>query len=200
MVQPGPDPDNYPPIDPDEPMPDDPVTSMREIYRWYHDRLLGPASDHNDIDVMSAAELQVSFVNLAETLTHATRQAEMQLAASEAGPTASVSDRLVFRMKATARDLAAIAAKQGAGTPLTAREIAILRKAWEIGTDEVVLQPTVALDGDVIFRVDSRYSTEAKRMLFELHDQSVSVAMRTWKDVVGAAVDLMTNLFKRAAA
>lgn len=24
MVQPGPDPDNYPPIDPDEPVPDDP--------------------------------------------------------------------------------------------------------------------------------------------------------------------------------
>ena len=115
-------------------------------------------------------------------------------------PTSSVSDRLVFRMKATARDLAAIAANLETGTPLAAREIAILRKAWEIGTDEVVLQTTVALDGDVIFRVDSRYSTEAKRMLFELHDQSVSVAMRTWKDVVGAAIDLMTNLFKRATA
>jgi hypothetical protein len=25
MVQPGPDPDNYPPIDPDEPVPDDPA-------------------------------------------------------------------------------------------------------------------------------------------------------------------------------
>jgi hypothetical protein len=94
-----------------EPMPTDPVMSMREIYGWYHDRLLGPASGHIAIDAMTAADLHTAFLTLCESLTAATRQEDVQLAGSEGG-----------------------------------------------------------------------------------------AEQRTWKDVVGAAVDLLTNLFKKAKA
>jgi hypothetical protein len=111
-------------------------------------------------------------------------------------PVEAASQRLVLRMRATARDLAQIAAHVGAGTELTASERSVLRKAWEIGTDEVIMQTTISVDGDVVFRADSRYTSEAHQALFDLHDRSCASAMRTWKDVVGAAIDLVKGLLK----
>ena len=99
-------------------------------------------------------------------------------------------------MRATSRDLAQIAAHLAAGTELTPSERSVLRKAWEIGTDEVIMQTTISVDGDVVFRADSRYTSEAHQALFDLHDRSCASAMRTWKDVVGAAIDLVKGMLK----
>jgi hypothetical protein len=188
-----------------EPMPTDPVVAMRQIYRWYHDRLLGePGSDTDTaIDTLDAAGLATAFAELAAGLRADSRDARRALsglAPSDAPPqrvaALAASDRLVLRMRATARDLAPIAAHHAAGTDLTPSERAVLRKAWEIGTDEVIMQTTISLDGDVVFRADGRYTTEAHQALFDLHDRSCASAMRTWKDVVGAAIDLVKGMLK----
>jgi hypothetical protein len=188
-----------------EPMPADPVAAMRQVYRWYFDRLLGePGSEaDNQIGSMNAAMLATAFSELADGLRADSRDARRTLAGfappqgpAGASPVVAASQRLVLRMRATSRDLAQIAAHLAAGTELTPSERSVLRKAWEIGTDEVIMQTTISVDGDVVFRADSRYTSEAHQALFDLHDRSCASAMRTWKDVVGAAIDLVKGMLK----
>jgi hypothetical protein len=188
-----------------EPMPADPVVAMRQVYRWYFDRLLGePGSDaDNRISTLDAAALATAFGELADGLRADSRDARRTLAGfappqgpAGATPVAAASQRLVLRMRATSRDLALIATQRAAGTELTPSEVSVLRKAWEIGTDEVIMQTTISVDGDVVFRADSRYTSDAHQALFDLHDRSCASAMRTWKDVVGAAIDLVKGMLK----
>ena len=183
-----------------EPMPDDPVRAMRQIYRLYYDRLLGvPGADTDTrIASMGAADLETEFTQLAQGLKSTSHETRRALAGLAPPPVNAPSARLVLRIRETALLLAGLAANVNRNIALTPHDKAALRKAWEIGTDEVVLQTTIALDGDVVLRADSRYSTEAQQALFALHDQSCATAMRTWKDVVGAAIDLITGLLKKA--
>ena len=162
------------------------------------------------ISEYTAARLHSGFNDLARELEPYTTLADVR--AAESVPTAvapvdsaaarvqtafDVTERLLYRMRSTSLELAKIAAKRDKAEELDARDLAILRKAWEIGVDEIILQTTVGLDGDVVTRVDSRFVDETRKPLHGLHDQSVSAAMRTWKDVVGAAVDLINKLFAK---
>ncbi len=197
-------------------MPDDPTDTLREVYRWYHNKLsLENAAAKVDegvaISEYTAARLHRGFNELARDLEPFTTMADVR--AAESVPTAVVPDadsvaarvqtaldvteRLLYRMRSTSLELAKIADKRAKAEELDARDLAILRKAWEIGVDEIILQTTVGLDGDVVTRVDSRFVDETRKPLHGLHDQSVSAAMRTWKDVVGAAIDLINKLFAK---
>ena len=198
-----------------EPVPDDPIVTLREVYRWYYNKLsLEENADKikkgDEIRAYAPAQLKSGFEELAGDLEFYTKRTDIREAESIPAVTppeelpaaeriveaiAGVTDRLEYRMQSTSILLAKIADKLAKPEALDARDLAVLRKAWEIGVDEVIMQTTIALDGDVVTRVDSRFCDDASMPLYGLHDEGVSAAMRTWKDVVGAAIDLMRKLF-----
>ena len=198
-----------------EPVPDDPIVTLREVYRWYYNKLsLEDEADKvkkgNEIRAYTPTQLKDGFDRLAHDLEFFTKRTDIREAESTPAVTqpeerpaaeriveaiAGVTDRMEYRMQSTSIALAKIAGKRANAEDLDARDLAVLRKAWEIGIDEVVMQTTIALDGDVVTRVDSRFCDDASKPLYGLHDEGVSAAMRTWKDVVGAAIDLMRKLF-----
>lgn len=69
--------------------------------------------------------------------------------------------------------------------PLTDRQRMVLRKAWEIGTEEVVLQTSVTLDGDVISRIRPDFATPERRGFLEAHQRGVDTSIAFWKALVG---------------
>ena len=79
--------------------------------------------------------------------------------------------------------------------PLTDRQRLVLRKAWEIGTEEVVLQTSVTLDGDVVSRIRSDYASPEKRGFIEAHQRGVDTSIAFWKALVG----VVRSMFGRAA-
>jgi hypothetical protein len=198
-----------------EPVPDDPTVTLREVYRWYFNKLsredeADKMKMGDEISAYTPAQLKSGFESLAHALEPYTKRTDVYEAESIPAATppeelpaaeriveaiAGVTDRMEYRMQSTSIALAKIAGKRANAEDLDARDLAILRKAWEIGVDEVIMQTTIALDGDVVTRVDSRFCDDASKPLYGLHDEGVSAAMRTWKDVVGAAIDLMRKLF-----
>lgn len=69
--------------------------------------------------------------------------------------------------------------------PLTDQQRMVLRKAWEIGTEEVVLQTSVTLDGDVVSRIRPDFATPEKRGFLEAHQRGVDTSITFWKALVG---------------
>ena len=60
-------------------------------------------------------------------------------------------------------------------------EITLVRKIWDIGVEQVVMQSTVSLTGDVINRVQSQSGPEDVTALLEFHREGIVAAGRMWK-------------------
>lgn len=68
-----------------------------------------------------------------------------------------------------------------------------LRKIWELGTNEVVFQTVLQLDGDIVNRVaPSRVSDHQMAVLREMHDGATALSFRYWR----AIFDLLTALVR----
>lgn len=75
--------------------------------------------------------------------------------------------------------------------------IAILvRKAWEIGTETVLFQSVIQIDGDVVTRLSPQIGSADRAFLSELHKGSVQTSMARWQ----AMFDLVCSLVNQAAA
>lgn len=77
------------------------------------------------------------------------------------------------------------------------REISAIQKIWEIGTDNIVLQTTISIGGDVLTRIHADYTTPAAQSLWQLHQQSVDASSSSWKDLIDSAVALFSQLFSK---
>lgn len=65
----------------------------------------------------------------------------------------------------------------------------VLKKAWEVGTEDIVMQTTIYLDGDVITRVRPDHATNAA--ILDAHRRAVETSIAFW----GGLVDVVRSLF-----
>lgn len=63
---------------------------------------------------------------------------------------------------------------------LNAGEITPIRKAWELGLEQVVVQSVIHLDGDVITRISETAIARDPTPLLQVHNNSVSQALNYW--------------------
>ena len=81
--------------------------------------------------------------------------------------------------------------------------LVLVRKVWDIGTETVLMQTSVQVDGDVVLRV-SPVLAEAKRKFFaDLHAGCVQTGLSQWQGLFHLLGDLLGELGKaifRAAA
>ena len=74
--------------------------------------------------------------------------------------------------------------------------IAILvRKAWDIGTETVLFQSVIQIDGDVVTRSSPLIGSAERAFLAELHKNAVQTALARWQ----AMFDLVCSLAGQAA-
>lgn len=72
-----------------------------------------------------------------------------------------------------------------AALDLPARDMARVRKIWEIGVEEVVAQTVIHLDGDVVLRIQPDYAHPDKREVMQLHNTAVQTAVGFWQTLIG---------------
>ena len=78
--------------------------------------------------------------------------------------------------------------------PLTADELVLIRKIWEIGVEEIALQTVIQMDGDIVTRVHPRFATQQYEVLHRIHNQSVSVSLSMWKELIGVVKDFFASI------
>jgi hypothetical protein len=86
--------------------------------------------------------------------------------------------------------------------PMTTRDLLIVRKIWEVGTEEIVAQTVVTLDGDVTSRLGRRLTDaagitgEARTLVMALHDRSLDTAMGNWHALARAAASVVSGIVR----
>ena len=80
-------------------------------------------------------------------------------------------------------------------TSAAPNQLALIRKAWDIGTDRIVLQTVVQLDGDVIFRASPGIS-ETHAELLDAHRSVTQVGLGHWHKLFNLVLRLLGNAFE----
>ena len=78
-------------------------------------------------------------------------------------------------------------------------EMVLVRKIWDIGVEEVVMQSTVSLSGDVINRIQSGLPPQEATELLEFHREGIVSGTRMWKLIAETLVS-MTGGFAKLIA
>ena len=72
--------------------------------------------------------------------------------------------------------------------------ILLVRKAWDIGLEQVLLQTVMQVDGDVLLRVAPGLDKDKRAFYAELHRSTVETGIRQWRSLF----DLVASLIEGA--
>lgn len=77
---------------------------------------------------------------------------------------------------------------------LTADEIVVLHKAWDLDLEQIALQTVIHLDGDVMHRVSPRCTNGGAAPLLSAHDAALRTSITYWKTLVEIVGDFLGGL------
>ncbi len=79
---------------------------------------------------------------------------------------------------------------QDADLGMAIGDLILLRKMWEVGTEEVMAQTVVNLDGDVLTRLREDLHGPRAEMLLQVHRLGIDISVSSWRYLVDTVVAL----------
>lgn len=73
---------------------------------------------------------------------------------------------------------------------LSPPDLVLIRKVWELGCEQIVMQTIVQLDGDVVTRLSGGLEGEHHRIIHQVHADGVRVATESWRYLVETVAGL----------
>ncbi len=67
---------------------------------------------------------------------------------------------------------------------LKAKSISIIRKIWEVGTEDIAMQTIVQLDGDVISRIGPKHAKSDNLKLLDFHTRGIDISLKYWETII----------------
>ncbi|MCP4327277.1 MAG: hypothetical protein GY791_02420 [Alphaproteobacteria bacterium] len=72
-----------------------------------------------------------------------------------------------------------------------------LRKIWDIGTDVIVMQTVLQLDGDMVNRVKRGFNLSQNEPLWTAHQRSIEFGVEHWQKMFDVLANLLGKAFQR---
>lgn len=69
---------------------------------------------------------------------------------------------------------------------ISATDLVPLRKAWDIGTEVILMQTVIQIDGDVVSRFQQGLEGEERQQLQLLHANAVDISFKYWRWLIDA--------------
>jgi hypothetical protein len=105
-----------------------------------------------------------------------------------------VSDRTITRSKIW--NAANPADVVDPATAFDPKCLVIIRKAWDIGVEIVLMQTVIQIDGDVVNRIQTGMDGPEKAELHALHARAVDISLRSWGTLVDTVGKIASGTFR----
>jgi len=79
---------------------------------------------------------------------------------------------------------------------LNVAQVSLLRKAWEIGTEEILLQSIIQIDGDVTTRLSERFAAHQNTFILNTHHDAINTSVQFWSAIVKTIGEIATSLVR----
>lgn len=75
-------------------------------------------------------------------------------------------------------------------------DLLILRKAWEVSTENVVMQTVAQVDGDIVTRIKPSYAVPTNNAQYVVHMNMVSTALEHWRFLFATIATFTLGAFR----
>lgn len=72
--------------------------------------------------------------------------------------------------------------------------VALIRKSWDMGVEQVVMQTVVQIDGDMISRIQKGFENEEHRGLQQLHLETCRMGVETWETMTRLVIHFIRGV------
>lgn len=76
---------------------------------------------------------------------------------------------------------------------LDLRQLMVIKKANDIGTEKVILQTVIGMDGDVTTRISKAFADQPVSFISEMHHEAIGISVDFWKSLIAVVVELGKN-------
>lgn len=90
------------------------------------------------------------------------------------------------------------------GTPSTKcideldlRDKMLIRKSLDLGTERVVMQTRISMDGDITTRLSQRFADNPRQFVMDMHQSSINLAVSYWKTLFDALVSYGSKILDK---
>ncbi len=73
---------------------------------------------------------------------------------------------------------------------LDLRQLMVIKKANDIGTEKVVMQTLIGMDGDITTRISKLFADKPVPYINDLHKDAINLSVDYWKSLIKIVVDL----------
>ncbi len=77
---------------------------------------------------------------------------------------------------------------------LDLRQLMVFKKANDIGTEKVMLQTIIGMDGDITTRVAKAFAEQPVTFINQLHHDAINISVDFWKNLITVVVKLGENI------
>lgn len=76
---------------------------------------------------------------------------------------------------------------------LDLRQLMVIKKANDIGTEKVILQTVIGMDGDVTTRISKAFANQPITFINDMHHEAIGISVDFWKSLITVVVELGKN-------
>ena len=77
---------------------------------------------------------------------------------------------------------------------LDLRQLMVIKKANDIGTERVILQTVIGMDGDVTTRISKSFAENPITFINNMHHEGIDLSVKFWKSLIDVVVQLGTQI------
>jgi hypothetical protein len=78
---------------------------------------------------------------------------------------------------------------------LDLRQLMVIKKANDIGTEKVVLQTIIGIDGDITTRISQSFANQPVNFINSMHHEAIVISVKFWENLVNVVVKLGESIF-----
>ena len=77
---------------------------------------------------------------------------------------------------------------------MDARDRVKIKRLFDLGTENVVMQTRFGLDGDVVTRIEEGFASKPRQLIIDIHDKHTNLTVQYWKNLIGIVQDIVSKL------
>jgi hypothetical protein len=189
----------------------DPRLALLDVVGYYDDFLAELAAEHDVADDRVGDEpvTAKTFATIRERACHLEESLRRDVGAKPASGVGVIVKRIYRNCDQVERILDRPQVRQALGAgikesqvdlrtplPLTADEALTVRKVWEVGTEQIVMQTVVQLDGDIVTRIQRDRNSAATAAMHALHREGVDNALQHWQFMFRTVAELTSKALR----
>ncbi|MCT4588120.1 MAG: hypothetical protein N4A71_09890 [Carboxylicivirga sp.] len=105
-------------------------------------------------------------------------------------------DILLDGVKLDERSRASFLNKDNFIIDLDLRDKILVRKALDLGTERVLMQTRIGLDGDITTRIAEKFADKPEQFILDIHNDSIQTSIDYWTKLVDILVSFGKNILK----